>query len=86
MDWNAVGALAELLGAIGVIASLVYLLAQQALIAAGGGHVPWSLRSQASLLLPRVVLNLVWFPALFFPLRAVARRIGGPRIGFGWEG
>ena len=28
MDWNAVGALAELLGAIGVIASLVYLAIQ----------------------------------------------------------
>ena len=67
-------------------ATLVYILVQQALIAVGGGHVQWAPQTQAALLAPRVVLNLVWFPALFFPLRALARRIGGPRIGLGWEG
>lgn len=68
------------------VATFVYVLAQEALIGIGGGHVPWSPNTQFGLIAPRIALNLLWFPAVFFPLRAIARRIGGPRIGLGWEG
>ncbi len=68
------------------IATLVYVIAQETLIRGDGGHVPWALETQFALIAPRIVLNLLWFPAIFFPLRALARRIGGPRIGLGWEG
>lgn len=72
--------------ALVTVATLVYVTVQEGLIGAVGGHVPWAPETQVALIVPRIVLNLLWFPAVFFPLRALARRIGGPRLDLGWGG
>lgn len=43
----------------------------------------WAAADLADELLPVTALNLLWLPALFFPLRMLALRTAPPRIG--WE-
>jgi len=65
-------------------ATAAFALTQRAIVAATGADVSWApMALVRDELLPQVTLNLLWLPVLFFPLRALARRTGPPRIE--WE-
>jgi len=66
-----------------VAATAIYGLAQYALVSGGTAYAPWTVRAIVEATLPLIVLNLVCLPVLYYPLRALAERIGGPRLG--WE-
>lgn len=68
---------------LAMVATATWVLGQLALIGLMGGHVDWTGPALAGLLAPALALNLLWLPLLFFPLRALARRAGRPRIE--WE-
>jgi rod shape-determining protein MreD len=71
-------------GAVAAAATVAFTVTQLSLVAAmNRGTVSWSAASMGDDILPVVALNLLWLPALYFPLRFVARRIGPPRIE--WE-
>jgi rod shape-determining protein MreD len=63
-------------------ATIVFGLVQRLLLAMRGQAVPWSLGDLAGEWLLAVLLNLLWLPVLYFPLRAVARA-SRPRMD--WE-
>jgi rod shape-determining protein MreD len=65
------------------VATAAFIVTQRALIPLTGGTVDWSLSVLAREVMPEAALNLLWLPILYFPLRALARRTGGPRIE--WE-
>ena len=78
---NARGPL--LTAALVVVATVVALVAQLALIAAAGGNVAWRTREVGALVAPAVAMNLLWLVVLLPPLRRLARRVGGPRLEWG---
>lgn len=69
--------------AVLVIATASFDLVQRTLIDLDGGRVVWGAATLAEETIPLVVLNLIWLPVIYFPLRVLARRAGGPRID--WE-
>jgi rod shape-determining protein MreD len=66
-----------------VAATVVFTLVQYSLLSLEAAYLPVSVEALTRVTLPVVVLNLLWLPALYFLLRAFARRGGEPRIG--WE-
>lgn len=68
---------------LAVLATATLLIGQLGLIGLSGGYVDWSGPALAGILAPSLALNLLWLPLLYFPLRALARRSGRPRIE--WE-
>ena len=65
------------------IATVAFVVVQHALIPLTGGLAGWSAGQLGREVVPQVALNLLWLPVLYFPLRALARRVAGPRIE--WE-
>jgi rod shape-determining protein MreD len=71
-------------GVVAAVATAGFTLTQRALVAAmSRGTMAWNPAAIAEDVIPVVALDLLWLPALYFPLKAVARRIGPPRIE--WE-
>jgi rod shape-determining protein MreD len=71
-------------GFVAAAATVAFTLTQRALLGAvegpGHGAIAWRAGALVNDLLPVVVLNLLWLPLLYFPLRTIARRFGPPRI------
>lgn len=66
-----------------MLGTSVFLLSQLIMVELAGGNLSWDRASLVGLLVPGVMLNLLWLPVIYFPLRAVAEGLGDPRIG--WE-
>ena len=66
-----------------IAATVAFVVAQRALLPLVGGSVGWLPATLMRELLPETALNLLWLPIAYFPLHALARRVGGPRID--WE-
>lgn len=64
-------------------ATVVFDLAQRSVLAAGGRYVGWQPGALAEEMVPLLLLNLLWLPVIYFPLRALARQLERPRIE--WE-
>lgn len=72
-----------LLPAIAVtFATSIFVIGQRALIGLAGGVVPWTWAALGQELGVAVLLNLLWLPLLFLPLRALSRRA---RATVDWE-
>jgi rod shape-determining protein MreD len=69
--------------AVVAIGTLSFGLMQRSMIDLAGGRVVWDVPSLAEEIVPAVVLNWIWLPLIYFPLRVLARRIGEPAID--WE-
>lgn len=65
------------------VATACFVLVQRTLLPLAGAEVVWSSRALAREMLPELALNLLWLPAVYVPLRALARRERGPRLA--WE-
>ena len=73
-------------GILAVLATVAFSLTQKAMIAVTLRDAPgvsWTGMALVNEILPAVVLNLLWLPALYFPLRYVAERTGPPRMEWG---
>ncbi|MEO8084326.1 MAG: rod shape-determining protein MreD [Ardenticatenales bacterium] len=69
--------------ALAAAATVVFVLVQMVVLALGGNVVAWSWTAVARLVVPAVLLNLLWLPVVYFPLRWSMRRADGPRLA--WE-
>lgn len=69
--------------ALAAAATAVFVLAQLAILALGGNVVEWSTPALARSFAPAVLLNLLWLPIVYFPLRWSYRRSDGRRLA--WE-
>jgi rod shape-determining protein MreD len=70
-------------GIVAAIATVTCLVVQLAPLAIGGRLVVWDQNAWLSLAAKSVALSLLWLPLVYFPLRALAGRVAGPRID--WE-
>jgi rod shape-determining protein MreD len=73
-------------GAVAALATVAFTLVQRALLSAtlaDAAGVSWSVAALADDLAPALVLNLLWLPALYFPLRFIADRTGPPKMEWG---
>jgi len=71
--------------AMTAFATAVFILVQLGLIAAIGGHVPWDPWSLGQTVAPRIALNLLWLPAVYLPVRWLARSASQPVLGYGLD-
>ncbi len=69
---------------LGLVAlgTALYSLLQYALLIVAH-RVDWGWEPWVDATLPLIVLNLAWLPAMYLALRALARRLGSPAMG--WE-
>lgn len=65
------------------LATVVFVVGQLAVLAAIGGVVDARPTAVLWLVVPTVLLNLLWLPIVYFPLRWWARVSGPPRLA--WE-
>ena len=68
---------------VAALATLVFWLAQRALLPLMGAAVSWQPGTAVRELLPETAVNLLWFPVIYIPLRLAARRMSGQRME--WE-
>jgi rod shape-determining protein MreD len=66
-----------------VLGSLLFLGLQVARASFGGGAALGSPRTLADVALRLVLVNLLWLPVVYVPLRSLAGRLGPQRMG--WE-
>ena len=59
--------------AVVAAATVAFTLAQRLLLSLRGDAVSWTASAMAEDIMPAILLNLLWLPVLYFPLRAVAR-------------
>jgi len=65
-----------------VAATTAFTLAQRALLSIRGQTVAWTGPALADDLVPAILLNVLWLPVVYFPVRAIARS-AKPRLE--WE-
>lgn len=70
-------------GLVAAAATVVFLLVQLLPLAFAGQLIAWQQASWVSLFAKSVALTLLWLPLVYFPLRAIAAWVAGPRID--WE-
>lgn len=70
-------------GLVAAAATVVFLCVQLAPLILSGGLLAWQQTSWINLFAKSVALSLLWLPLVYFPLRAIAAWISGPRID--WE-
>lgn len=70
-------------GLVAAAATVVFMLVQLLPLALGGQLLVWQQASWVSLFAKAVALSLLWLPLVYFPLRAIAAWLAGPRID--WE-
>lgn len=66
-----------------VLATVAYGVTQYALLGLRVEGLPWDLRALLAATLPVALLNLLWLPVVYLPLRALARRSRPPRMEWG---